>query len=113
MPLGNIFKALIYLYIFIFEEDKDKLNEFLIIAKRKQGQTPNQLSRRKKVYQINKETNEIINTFESGNEASRKLNIAACVINGICRYYKYNDENRPKSLKYLHSHKGFIYKQVL
>ena len=100
-------------YIFIFEEDNDKLNEFLIIAKRKQGQTPNQLSRRKKVYQINKETNEIINTFESSNEASRKLNIAACIINGICNHYKYNDENRPKSLKYLHSHKGFIYKQVL
>ena len=100
-------------YIFIFDEDKDKLNKFLIIAKKRADQTPNQLSRRKQVYQINKETNETINTFESSNEASRKLNISACIINGICNHYKYNDEDRPKCYKYLHSHKGFIYKQIL
>jgi len=98
-------------YIFIFEEDKANLDTYLLIA-RNNNPTRNQLSRRKKVIQIEKETNEIIQTFDSSCDASRKLNIATCVINGICNHYKYTDENRPKSLKYLHSHKGFIYKQM-
>jgi hypothetical protein len=98
-------------YIFLFEKDKNNLEDYLKIA-RNNGPTKNQLSRRKKVIQIKKETNEIIQTFDSSCDASRKLNIATCIINGICNHHKYTDENRPKSLKYLHSHKGFIYKQI-
>ena len=51
---------------------------------------------KKKSRSNKKETNETIQTFESSCETSRKLNIATCIINGICNHYKYTDENRPK-----------------
>lgn len=91
-------------YIFIFDEDKGKINEFIIIAK-----TDNSKDK-KLVIQINKDTNEIVNTFESCYEASKKLNMCYTTICNICRYYTYTDENRPIPLKYYHSNKGFIYK---
>ena len=93
-------------YIFIFDEDKHKISEFLIIAKCLHTKECI------KVHQINKETGEVINIFQSGYEAHRKLNIAYCIINNICNYYKYTDENRPERLKYYHSHKGMIYQQI-
>lgn len=92
-------------YIFIFDEDKEKINEFLEIAK-----INNNEKRRKPIVQINKSTGEIVNEYISGHEASKKLNIACSTIYSICRYHKYTDENRPESLKYYHSNKGFIYK---
>ena len=101
-------------YIFIFDEDKDKLDECLKIAKEKDNRsnrsTPH--PNKKGIIQINKETGETVNEFQSGYEASKKLDIYAYIINNICNYYKYTDEDRPKRLKYFHSHKGFIYKQV-
>ena len=93
-------------YIFIFDEDKDKIPEFLKIAKCLHNKECI------KVNQINKETGEVINTFNSGYDASKKLNISYCVINNICNYYKYTNENRPERLKYYHSHKGMIYQQI-
>jgi hypothetical protein len=94
-------------YIFIFEEDKEKLDEFLIIAK-----TDYKNLRSKKVYQLDKDTGEIINTFSSGGEASRTLNIVNSGINQCCQYYKYNDETRPKCYQ-LKTYKGFVFKQSL
>ena len=94
-------------YIFIFEEDKEKLDEFLIIAK-----TDYKNQRSKKVYQLDKDTGEIINTFSSGGEASRTLNIVNSGINQCCQYYKYNDETRPKCYQ-LKTYKGFVFKQSL
>ena len=96
-------------YIFIFDEDKDKIKEFLIISKRN-GPSPKQLLKRKKVYQINKDTEEIINIFNSGCEASRELNIGQSGVSQCCQYYKYNDENRPKCYQ-MKTYKGFIFKQ--
>jgi len=98
-------------FIFIFEEDKDKLEEYLIIAKNNEP-TSNQLKRRKKLIQINKETNEIINTFDSGCEATRVLNIGQSGISQCCQYYKYTDENRPKCYQ-MKTYKGFIFKQII
>tara|TARA_B100000900_G_scaffold286380_1_gene245506 strand:- start:67 stop:1431 length:1365 start_codon:yes stop_codon:yes gene_type:complete len=99
-------------YIFIFEENKYELEEILKIAKTEYINYRNFVKKSIKTIQINKKTNEIINTFKSGNEASKKLNINNCIINNICNYYKYTDENRPKRLKYYHSYKGFIFKQI-
>jgi len=104
--LKNGFKTYKKKYIFIFDEDKEKINEFIIIAK-----TDNSKNK-KPVMQINKGTNEIVNTFDSCYEASKKLNTKYCTLYNICRYYTYTDENRPKSLKYYHSNKGFVYKYV-
>jgi len=96
-------------YIFIFDEDKEKINEFIVLAK-----TVNPCGSKEKtpVVQINKETNEIVNTFESCYEASKKLNICYTTLSNVCRHYKYTNDNRPKSLKYYPSNKGFIYKYV-
>ena len=94
-------------YIFIFDEDKDKINQFLEISKINYNE-----KRRKPIIQINKSTGEIVNNYESCYEASKKLNIAYSCIYNICRYYNYTDEDRPISLKYYHSNKGFIYKYV-
>ena len=92
--------------IFIFEEDKDKLTEIIKIAKTKDINKNS-----KPVVQIDKNTNKIINTFESAFDASRKLNISSIGISQCCNYYKYNDNNRPKCYN-LKSHKGFIFKQT-
>jgi len=97
-------------YIFIFDIDKSKLNEFLIEAKKTNKGVNNKLS--KKIIQLDKETGEIINTFHSGIEASKVLNIQASGINQCCQYYKYNNENRPKCYKYCKQYKGFIFKHV-
>lgn len=103
---SKTFKTYQKKYIFIFDEDKEKINECIMIAK---TINPND---KKQVIQINKDTNEIVNKFESCYEASQKLNIAYTTLCNVCRYYKYTDENRPKSLKYYNSNKGFIYKYV-
>ena len=95
-------------YIFIFDIDKDKLNEFLIEARKNNKGVNNKLS--KKIIQFDKDTGEIINTYHSCIEASRILNIQASGINQCCQYYKYIDENRPKCYKYCKQYKGFIFK---
>lgn len=111
---GNVQRTYKKKYIFMFDEDIHKKDECIKIAKETDNRTnrttphPN----KKGIQQINKETGEIVNTFESGYEASKKLGIYAYLINNICNYYKYEDKDRPKRLKYFHSHKGFIYKQI-
>lgn len=97
-------------YIFIFDIDKDKLNEFLIEAKISNKDVNNKLS--KKVVQIDKNSGETIRIFNSGYEASKILNISQSGINQCCQYYKYNEENRPNCYKYSKQYKGFIFKQV-
>lgn len=97
-------------YIFIFDIDKDKLNEFLIEAKISNKGVNNKLS--KKVVQIDKNSGETIRIFNSGYEASKILNISQSGINQCCQYYKYNEENRPNCYKYSKQYKGFIFKQV-
>ena len=97
-------------YIFIFDEDKNKLKEFLIEAKISNKGVNNKLS--KKVVQIDKNSNETIQIFNSGYEASKILNISSSGINQCCQYYKYDDKTRPKCYKYCKQYKGFIFKQV-
>jgi len=92
--------------IFIFEEDKDKLTDILKIAK------TNNHVKKKITVQIDNTTNKIINTFDSGYEASKKLNIAYIGINQCCNYHKYDDNDRPKCYK-LKTYKGFIFKQMV
>ena len=101
---ANKYKTYHQKYIFIFDEDKDKINTYLEIARKNnpRGQI--------KVYQFNKTTNKLINTFNSGTEASRILNIKMTGINQCCQYYKYTDNTRPKCYN-LKSYKGFIFKQ--
>ena len=57
-----------------------------------------------------KNTNELIQTFNSGCEAGRILNIKSGGINHCCQYYKYTDDTRPKCYN-LKSLKGYIFKQ--
>ena len=105
---GKTFKTYQNKYIFIFEEDKDNLETYLEIAKTEYKNEDKSI----KVFQLDKNTNQLINTFNSGYEASRKLNINISGINQCCQYYKYNDETRPKCYKLKSSH-GFIFKQSI
>ena len=103
---GKKYKTYKKKYIFIFEEDVNNLKDYLQIAKREdRGGCI-------KIYQVDKETNNIIRTFKSGVEASQILNIKLSGINQCCQYYKYNETNRPKCYN-LKSYKGFIFKQSL
>jgi len=92
-------------FIFIYEEDVDKLDEYLQIANTKQVEFLC-----KKVYQFDKETNKLLGTFESAVEASKKLEISYSGINHCCQYYNYGDDTRPICYK-LKTYKGFVFKQ--
>lgn len=98
-------------YIFIFEEDKDNLKEYIEISKLIPKSNRVYKSYAIKVQQFDKNTKKIINIFNSGYEASKKLNINYSAINQSCQYYKYSDEDRPKYYK-LKSAGGFIFKFV-
>ena len=50
-----------------------------------------------------------LNKFISSHDAAEKLNISSPGIHQCCSYYKYNDDDRPKSYK-LKCFKGFIFK---
>ena len=93
--------------IFIFEEDLIKLPDILQIAR---TEYVNQT--RITTLQIDKNTNQIIKTFDSGYDASKQLNIPYTGINQCCNYHKYDDNNRPKCYK-LKTYKGFIFKQMV
>jgi len=95
-------------YIFIFDEDKHRLEEFLKIAKTQR--TENQKKLCKPIVQIDKGTNEIINSFDSAYSASKELNISNSGISQCCNHYKYTDENRPECYKYCKQYKGYIFK---
>jgi hypothetical protein len=98
-------------FIFIFDEDMCKLNDCLKIAKNK-DRTENQKKLCKPIVQIDKSTNEIINSFDSIYHASKELNIGQSGISQCCNHYKYTDEERPKCYKYSKQYKGFIFKYV-
>ena len=102
---SNTFKTYQKKNIFIFEEDKDNLETYLEIAKTEY------IPKTIKVLQLDKNTNELIQTFNSTCEAAKVLNIKPVGINICCQYYKYTDSNRPKCYK-LKSFKGFIFKQI-
>ena len=99
-------------YIFIFNEDKEKLNEFLEIARKPVERTENQKKLGRPVVQIDKNTNEIIKSFESINAAAKELNIGYSGISQCCNHYKYTDEDRPKCYKHSKQYKGFLFKYV-
>ena len=105
---GNTWKTYHKIYIFLFEEDIHKLNECLEIAITKNTNQHNVLS--KKVYQINKDTHEIINIFHSGIQAAKELSVGQSGVSQCCQYYKYTDDNRPKCYQ-MKTYKGFIFKQ--
>tara|TARA_Y100000389_G_scaffold173853_1_gene183336 strand:+ start:3384 stop:4715 length:1332 start_codon:yes stop_codon:yes gene_type:complete len=96
-------------YIFIFDEDKSKLDDFLKIA-RCNERTDNQKKLRKPIVQINKDTNEIIKSFDSINAAAKELNIGNSGISQCCNHYKYTDEDRPNCYKHSKQYKGYMFK---
>jgi len=96
-------------FIFIFDEDKDKLNEYLKIAKNK-DKTENQKKLCRPIVQIDKDTNQVIKSFESIYSASKELKIGNSGISQCCNYYKYTDENRPECYKYCKQYRGYIFK---
>tara|TARA_B110000285_G_C15129921_1_gene622866 strand:- start:331 stop:1674 length:1344 start_codon:yes stop_codon:yes gene_type:complete len=106
---GGTFKGYKKKYIFIFDEDKSNLDDFLKIA-RCNERTDNQKKLRKPIVQINKDTNEIIKSFESINAAANELNIGQSGISQCCNHYKYTDEDRPNCYKYSRQYKGYIFK---
>ena len=99
-------------HIFIFEEDEEKLPDILNIAKKTRGGGHSGPKKCIVTVQIDKTTNQIINTFESGYDASKKLKFKYTGINQCCNYHKYNDEDRPKCYK-LKTYNGFIFKQIV
>ena len=90
-------------WIFIFEDDKDKLDGYLKIARQ------DLLS--KKVYQIDIETGDIIDKYDSISIASKILNLNYTAISQVCNYYKYTDIKRPKYYR-AKTHGGYIFKFV-
>ena len=91
-------------HIFIFEDNKNNIDNCLKIAKIQTQKST------KTVYQYDKTTKTLIQTFQSGSDAARALNIKMVGINQCCQYYKYEDETRPTCYK-LKSFKGFIFTQ--
>ena len=98
------------IYIFIFEDNKNNIDNCLKIAKMRQHQERKHTRSTKTVYQYDKTTKILIQTFQSGSDAARALNIKMVGINQCCQYYKYEDETRPTCYK-LKSFKGFIFTQ--
>ena len=91
-------------YIFLYEEDLINKEQHINTAKNvKDTKIKN------KVLQIDKNTNEIINSFESLYEASKSLNISYSSISQVYNYYKYDDTSRPQCYK-TKSTNGFIFK---
>lgn len=91
-------------YIFLYEEDLIDKEEHINTAKNvKDTKIKN------KVFQIDKNTNEIINNFESLYEASKSLNISYSSISQVYNYYKYDNTSRPPCYK-TKSTNGFIFK---
>ena len=97
-------------YIFLFEDDKNKLEDCLKIARNNEP-TENQKNKRKSIVQINKDTNEVIRSFESMYAAAKELNIGHSGISQCCNYYKYTAEDRPKCYQ-LKSYKNNIFKYL-
>lgn len=89
-------------FIFIFEEDKDCIEEFLKIS------LIDNRPQKKQIIQWNKEKSQQIKVFNSMYEASKELNIKHCGISQCCNYYKYDDNTRPSCYK-AKTYKGFVF----
>lgn len=107
---SQTFKTYQKTYIFIFEEDKNDIDRYLKIARAQIDDMG--IHKCIKVNQYEKCTNKLINTFNSGKEASRILGIEQSGISQCCQYYKYTDIDRPKCYQ-LKSYKDFIFKQCV
>lgn len=94
-------------YIFLYEENLE--NKDLYIQHASEISLKN-TNKKIKIIQIDKNTNEKINEFESMYQASKVLNINYSGIQQVCSYYEYCDTDRPACYK-LKSTKGFIFKQ--
>jgi hypothetical protein len=92
--------------IFIYENEYPHIDVILQNCKTCPGLMPI------KVVQINATTNEIIATYNSMYEASKKLNINYSAINQVYNYYKHEDATRPKGYKLKTTH-GYIFKDSL
>jgi hypothetical protein len=90
-------------YIFLFEYNLDRKDEYIEISLQNN-------SNKTRIVQIDKNTNEKINEFESMYQASKILNMNYSAISQVCNYYKYNNDNRPKCYK-LKSSGGYIFKE--
>jgi hypothetical protein len=93
-------------YIFLYENELPNKELYIEIART--NNTPEDLDK-KSVVQIDKNTNQVICTFESMYEASKKQGIPYSGISQVYNYYKYTDEQRPACYK-LKSTYGFIFK---
>jgi hypothetical protein len=94
-------------YIFLYEAEFQNKDKYIEIAKNVYSH-----SEKKTVAQINKDTNEIVNVFESMYDASKKLGIQYSGISQVYNYYKYDDNNRPACYKLKSTH-GFIFKDTV
>ena len=89
-------------YIFIFEEDREYLDQFLKVAMIDNSPC------KKKIIQWNKNKTEKLDTFDSIYQAAKELDIQHCGISQCCNYYMYDDITRPKCYK-LKSYKGYVF----
>jgi hypothetical protein len=92
-------------YIFIYENNIDMKDKYIEIANMNNNITGT------KIVQLNKNTLEIINQFDSMYDASKQLGINYGGICQVYNYHKYTDETRPPCYKLKTTH-GFIFKDL-
>jgi hypothetical protein len=92
-------------YIFIYENNIDMKDKYIEIANMNNNITGT------KIVQIDKNTLEIINKFDSMYDASKQLGINYGGICQVYNYHKYTDETRPACYKLKTTH-GFIFKDL-
>lgn len=92
-------------YIFIYENNIDMKDKYIQIANVNNNNTGT------KIVQLNKNTLEVINQFDSMYDASKKLGINYGGICQVYNYHKYTDETRPACYKLKTTH-GFIFKDL-
>ena len=94
-------------YIFIYENNIDMKDKYIEIA----NMNNNNNHTGTKIVQLNKNTLEIINQFDSMYDASKQLGINYGGICQVYNYHKYTDETRPACYKLKTTH-GFIFKDL-
>ena len=95
------------IYIFLYESEFQNKEKYIEIAKHVCPRL-----KKKGVAQIDKNTNEIIKTFESMYDASKDLGVQYSGISQVYNYHKYEDNNRPACYKLKSTH-GFIFKDIV
>lgn len=96
-------------YIFLYEEDMNKKDEYIKIAN---APIPTNNNLKVPILQIDKHTGNVIGNFESLYQASKTLNINYTAISQVYNYWKYTDTDRPACYK-LQSISGFIFKKCI